>query len=318
MASKFQELIKKKKDPITETLNRRQSIAQGQIGGGVFRGDGYTIENGVRFEDDPKPNVALTNERGRTTGVIKDSRTLLGLSKEDVQKLAPQGTVTAEEIAAQERVLQATQNIGQIEEPTGIEVGTDKSQAATAGFAKDPAGIARDAAIGTWAGAKVGAAIGTAVAPGVGTGVGGAIGAGVGAVGGAGVAIWRNVQSDIESQQKGQIQANVVQYNQGIRNLRTLALLARTYPEQSEQLIEDFNTQKYLMHQARANIKLETDEDIEKYIEDGTVILAKFDTALGEDGIVNIYETRLNLAITQDIPMNDDALLQALDDAIIE
>ena len=89
-----------------------QSIAPGSPGGGVFRGDGYTIENGVRYEDDPRGNVALTNERGETTGVIKDGRTLLGLSKQDVAKLAPEGTTTAVDIANQEKIQQQIAQIG--------------------------------------------------------------------------------------------------------------------------------------------------------------------------------------------------------------
>ena len=72
------------------------------------------------------------------------------------------------------------------------------------------------------------------------------------------------------------------------------------------------------MHQSYSNVKLETDENLEKFIEDGTVILAKFETALGPTGIVSIYETRLNLALSKNMPMNDADLLQALTESEIE
>ena len=272
------------------------------------RVDNYVIENGVKYYDDPKPNVALTNERGETTGVIKDGRTLLGLGKEDVAKLAPPGTMTATQLAEQERIQQITSQIGRgVGTPVGIEQGTDIGEAITAGLMKDPAGTLKDVAYGAVGGAVVGGKVGA---------VGGPWGAVGGAALGAAVGIWRGIQGNIEEQQKGQVGAIMVDYNQGLRNLRTLAMLATTYPEHAQEFVEDFNTQKYLIMQAHANLKAETDENLEKYIEDGTVNLAKFDAVLAPNGLIGTYEIRLNLALSQGVPMTD--MLEALEAAEME
>ena len=237
-------------------------------------------------------------------------RKSLGGGLSAAQALSAQEAEQARQLKLQETL----STLGDIDTVTGQEQSLDVSEALTAGVARDPAGIIRDAAIGAWAGATTGTTIGAAT--------GGPIGAGAGAIGGAvagiGVAVWRNIQGNIEDQQKGQIGANVERYNQGLRNLRQLALLATTYPEQADQLVADFNTQKSIMHQAYEDTKAETDEDLEKYLEDGTEILAKFEAALGENGMVDIYELRLNLALSRDTPMNDMALLDALDAAEID
>lgn len=270
--------------------------------------------------------VITDEETGKPSGIVKNGKTFF-LPRDEIQNIATKrqeelapitGATTVKQRLQQEELQKTLQTIGKIDPITGQETGTDVGQAIASGFFNDPELIARDAAIGAWGGAKAGGALGTTVVPGIGTAIGGVAGGVIGGVAGAGFRIWSNIQGDIEQQQKGQIGADVVRYNQAVRNLRTLALLATTYPEHAEQLISDFNAQKTLMHQSWANVKKETDDNLEKYIEDGTVVLAKFDTALSDTGIVSIYEDRLNLALSKNIPMNDEDLLNALEDAEVE
>jgi len=260
-------------------------------------GRGYTIERGVRYDDDvvqPQTKVIM-GEEGKAVGVEKGGQTYLGLGKKDIAKMAPEGTPTAEEVARQENIQRIIGQIGEgVEVPVGTEQKIDVGEAITAGLARGLPSTAVGIGTAALAGTKIGAA-------------GGPWGMAAGAALGAAYGIWRGIQGNIEQQQKGQVGAIMVDYNQGLRNLRTLAMLATTYPEHAEGFVEDFNTQKYLIMRAHANLKAETDENLEKYIEDGTVNLAKFDAVLAPNGLIATYETRLGLALSRGVPMIDMA-----------
>ena len=288
MPSKFQETIKKKKDPITQAIEKKQSIAPGAKGAPAFRGDGYTIENGVRYDDDPMGNVALKNETGKTTGVVKGGRALLGLSKQDAAKLAPEGTVTAQEIAQQQQLAQQAGAIGQVGNIGQLQdAPVDIGQAATAGLVGNVPGLIKN----------------------VGTGVAGGFIAGgpalavVGGIGGAIKSIWGGVQSNIEGQKKGEIAASVDVLGVAKTNMRQLAMLASQDPANAPQYIQAYNDQLTQVHKAYRQIKIETDENLDKYIEDGTDILSDFDLFLREGGTADIYGTKLRIALSSNTPI---------------
>ncbi len=260
----------------------------------------------------PPGSVVTDSETGEVTGFINSQGDFVKAGREDVQNVVskqqartavPAGATTSQQFQTQQRVKQSLLKLGQIQGVVGEDEAIDISQAITAGTVGSAADIVQSAAIGFAGGALAGGGV-TPLAV-----VTGLIGAGVG--------VWKGVQGSIEDQQKGQIGASVQRYNVALRGLRTLAMLATTYPDAAPQLVDDFNTQKFLIHQAYADVKAETDEDIERYIEDGTEILAKFDAVTDPDtGLLAIYELRLRLAIEEGIPMDDMAL--ALEEAQIE
>ena len=252
----------------------------------------------------PSGSVVTDAETGEVTGFINTAGNFVKSNRADVQSVVakqqartavPAGATTVQQFQTQQRVKQSLSKLGVIQGVVGKEQELDISEAITAGTVGSAADIVQSAAIGFTAGALAG---GVATPLAVATGL---IGAAVG--------VWRGVQGNIESQQKGQIGANIERYNTALRGMRTLAMLATTYPDAAPQLVDDFNTQKFLMHQAYADVKAETDEDLEKYIEDGTEILAKMASVLDPDtGLLNIYELRLILAVEQGVPMDDLAL----------
>ena len=213
----------------------------------------------------PPGSVVTDSETGEVTGFINSQGDFVKAGREDVQNVVskqqartavPAGATTSQQFQTQQRVKQSLLKLGQIQGVVGEDEAIDISQAITAGTVGSAADIVQSAAIGFAGGALAGGGV-TPLAV-----VTGLIGAGVG--------VWKGVQGSIEDQQKGQIGASVQRYNVALRGLRTLAMLATTYPDAAPQLVDDFNTQKFLIHQAYADVKAENDEDIERNIEDGT------------------------------------------------
>lgn len=223
----------------------------------------------------------------------------IGKTAQQVRANSPEAAAESE--ALRQRTGEALANIGnvQTEFPELEEAPLDVGQAITSGVVKNviPSAIGY---AGT--GAAIGAA-GGSVIPGAGTAAGAGLGAAIGATVGIVKGFYQGVVGNIESQKKGEIAASVDVLSAGRTNMRQLAMLASQDPANAESYLQQYNEQLVQLHKARAQIKLETSENLDKFIEDGTDILSDFDLYLQEGGTADIYGQKLKIAIQSNTPL---------------
>jgi hypothetical protein len=269
-----------------------------------------------------------SSETGRASGVVTpDGRTFLGLSPDDVNTIA-QGEAqrvarpinsapvgTAQNEAQRQARLQQLMQLGEqgILTPQELqaiqESPIDWGQALTAGASNVPSLLTR-AGAGAAAGFVATAPINAALA---GTGIG-AIPAGViagaSALVGAISAIWSGTQSNIKSQQRGEIGASQDVLTQARTNMRSLAVVAAKDPSKAEEALQLYYQQLGQVQRAQRKIQMETRGNLNKFMEDGTDILSDFELFLQPGGYADIQLIRLQQAIQSGQPASDAEILQ--------
>lgn len=255
-----------------------------------------------------QPEVFTDNETGQPSGItLPTGETFLGIGHRDVNKIAgkfqeqtalPEGTApvgTARAQAEQQAALQsAIANIGQVGGLTPAqEAEINFAQAATAGAAGAIPGVVG----GALGGATVGA-------------LGGPIGAiGGAAIGGVGTFIAGTIRN-IQSQQRGELQAAKEELTSARTNMRQLAMMATRDPANADYYISLYNEQLTRVHQSRAQTAAETEGLLNSWIEDGRAELADYDVFLQEGGTADLYGQKLQVALAtqQELSLTGDQL----------
>lgn len=212
--------------------------------------------------------------------------------------------VQQEEQMAQEQQMkiQALQGLGLSDNQIAaiqsglVEAPIDWGQALTAGAIKGAIPTALGyAAAGAGAGAVAGLAGGPAAPVTVPTAA--LIGGGIGLLKG----VYSQVVSNIAQQQKGELGASVDVLTQARTNMRRLSTLAAKDPQNAVMYIEAYNSQLAQVYQAERKIQLETQGNLNKFMEDGTDILSDFEIFLRPGGQAEIYRRQLELSLTSGI-----------------
>ena len=306
---------KKKKKPVvtpTPVRNIAQNIPQTP-----------TEQNKTGKSGGPsQPQVLRDSKTGQLSGITINGKTYLGLSPEDVRKMAaaqqqkmatPPGAVEASDIAKQQASMQERQNliqnlgkltpeqIAQAQTEAQRQVGAggllpeniNLKQAATAG--------ASEAAIGASAGAIGGAGLG-ALAGGVGAIPGAVAGAAIGSVG----AFIKGAYADIKQQQSGQVRAEQQSVIKAITNLNNIvsAVNQGADPEEAQIL---YNQQVAQVYKSWSELKLQTQGTASAF-DDGTKELAQFEIFFDPNG--GILST-INLKMAQAIANPNPSKIEA-------
>lgn len=201
-----------------------------------------------------------------------------------LQGLLSQGQITEQELAALEQAP------------------IDWGQALTAGAVN-----AAPSAITAAAGGLLAASGGLAA-----TGIGAP--AAVGTLAGAGALyavakLWGGVTSNIKAQQRGEIQAANKVLTNAKSNLRQLRMVVEQDPSRADEAIGIYQTQMNEVYRAQRKLKLETNGNLNKFMEDGTQDLAEFDLFLSPGGYADIQRMRLEQALARNAPATPEELM---------
>jgi len=264
---------------------------------------GYVTDKGQLYPtNNPKFVPGATGQPGtsieftKDNMVIVDGKTLTREQYAQQQRDQPYTDAVAKEQQRQEQ----QQNVSQLglsqqeiqqAQMQATEAPIDKGQAFTAGLAN----IAPSLAGGAAGGAAIGA-IG-------GAGVGAIPGAVIGGVGGAITGFLNGIRANIKSQQSGEIASTKKTLTAAKTNMRQLATLASKDPANAAQYVELYNQQLANVYRAQAKLKLETQGNLNAFMEDGTQDLAEFELFLEDGGLATIYEQRLAMALMSGAPM---------------
>jgi len=286
LAREFPELVNLQVPPKQEEPqlgNTAPNLQKTQIPGAKAGEFEYRIGGQVVSKADYE-NASLISkgEAGFVSPQLQQQMGGLGLQpfaeKQRLQQVASQ-------LGLNEAQIQAIQS-GLVEAP--VEWG----QALTAGGARVLPSALAGAGTGLAAGligAKAGAIAGTAITPGLGT----AIGAGIGLLSG----LTTGILANIKKQQKGQINKEVDVLTNAKRNMRQLSSLAAKDPSNAATYVEAYNQQLAQVYRAQRQIRLETQGNLNKFMEDGTDILSDFELFLSPSGQASIYRRQLELAL---------------------
>lgn len=241
-------------------------------------------------------------------GATIKGRTYLGLSPEEINLIKEQqgGGVPIQEATTKKEAIKSAQTVGQLQ-PELLqnmqEASPNWEQALTAGVVKG----AIPSAIGyAGAGAAAGALGGPAAPVTVPTG------AIIGGIFGLIKGIYSNTLSNIETQKKGEINAAVDVLSYGKNNMRQMVILASQDPANADRYVDAYNKQLTLIHRARSQIKLETQGNLDKFIEDGRDILSDFDLFLDEGGLADSYGEKLRIALASGISLTEEDIPEDL------
>lgn len=138
------------------------------------------------------------------------------------------------------------------------------------------------------AGAGVGAAAGSVI-PGIGTAIGGI----AGGLGGGISAIYSGITSNIKKQQGGNIGESMNVLSSAKVNMRQLAILAAKDPTHADEYVDAYNQQLANVYAAQSRLKLETQGNLNKWMDDGTEKLSDFEIFLSPGGLADLYGVRL-------------------------
>lgn len=301
------------KDPQVEADKQAQASCRAQ--GGQW--DPSTRSCIMPKPEPPKPQVSevpkeqdniFRNEQGNISGVTMGGKTYLGLGPKDVENMlkakqekqqggpATQafetGAVASQQAATQQAISQqAIADLGlsptqiQAIQSGLVEAPIDYQQALTAGAAN----IIPSAIGGALGGAAVGA-VGTGGAASVPLAV-------AGGIGGLVTGLFKGVMSNIKKQQSGNISASQDVLTNAKTNMKRLSSIAAKDPSNAAMYVEAYNMQLAQVYKAQAQIKLETNGNLNKFMEDGTDILSDFDLFLQPNGQAEIYRRQLELSL---------------------
>ncbi len=264
----------------------------------------------------PTPNALETftsSETGRASGITTpDGRTFLGLSPDDVQKIAtgeqkraarpegtqPVGTAKAEALQ-QQQLQQSLSQLGNVD-PATLELqkiqqaDIDWGQAITAGTMGNIGGIAKTAA--------------TSFAVGFGgSGFNPIVGGAVGVIGAA-ASIWGGMQANIKEQQQGEIGATTADLAAGQLKMRQYAMAATRDPYHADRYIQLYNNEKAKLYISQRQLQTETTGNLNKWMDDGRVQQAKYEDFLETGGISDVYEDKIRIAIISGVPLLSEDL----------
>lgn len=166
-------------------------------------------------------------------------------------------------------------------EAQATETPIDKSQALTAGTLSNVPSLLKNVGVGAGAGFAVA----------------GHVGAAVGGVLGAIKGVWGGVQNNIEKQQRGEIAASKDVLSAARTNMRQLITLASKDPGNAAEYMQAYKRQLAMVYTAQAKIKLETNGDLNKFMEDGTEVLSDFELFLMPGGYADIQGQKLQIAL---------------------
>lgn len=226
------------------------------------------------------------------------NKAVTGLEARRLGQLPPQGMVTLAQQGEQARVRELLAQIGNVDPQLAAqgvkESPVDVSQALTAGAARIIPAITGGAATG----AAVGAIGGPAAAGG---------GAVIGAVGGLVTGLTSGILSNIKNQQTGNINAAKDTLSQARTTMASLALLARRYPENAGQYVQLYNQQLSNVYAARQKVKLETQGDLNAFMNDGTDTLSEFDEFISNVNI-NYGQKIRGALLNSNLPLTPEEL----------
>ena len=274
----------------------------------------------------PAQSQLLTTKTGEIAGVqMKDGKVFLGGKESALQLLesekrrteVPEGAVYAQDVQAQQARSQRVQQLMQMGEQGLLseqelnaiqQADIDWGQAGTAGLMQAAPGL-----LGAGAAALGAKALGVGAAA-TATGVGAPVGLGLAAGGLALYAaskLWSGVQANIATQQKGEIGASTQIVDKARSNMRHLRMVAEQDPTKAGEAIEGYYFWVSKVQEGERKVKMETQGNLNKYMEDGTDILSKFELFLGEQGEAYWYKERLQQALMRGTPATHEQLMQA-------
>ena len=253
-------------------------------------------EEGLRVFRDPETKEIIGSvEGGKGFGFganqAEDVRERLARREEKIQPTPIGGREALSlrpQFEQQQQLLQAIGKIGQVGGLTAAqEAEINFSQAFTAGLASSVPGIVGGIATGAVAGA-----------------IGGPIGIlGGGIIGGVGAFI-AGTLNNIKTQQRGELGAAKEELTSATTQMRQLAMMATRDPANADYYITLYNTQLTRIFQAQAQTRVETNGDLNSWIEDGREELAQFDVFLRPGGIADIYGDKIRVALTSGTPLS--------------
>lgn len=178
----------------------------------------------------------------------------------------------------------------------------DWGQALSAGVANVIPSVAGGAIGGALVGGVAGAGVGSTI-----TAPAGAI---LGGIGGFITGLFNGVRANIKSQQKGEINSAVDVLTAAKSNLRQLRMIAQSDPTKAEYALEEYYKQLSLVRQAQRKVQLETQGNLNKFMEDGTDILSDFDLFLMSGGYADLQRIRLEEAALSGQPATPEQIIQ--------
>jgi len=268
----------------------------------------------------PPGTVVKDAETGVIKGFINSSGDFVSapaketqkiIARQQARKIVPPGAQTTEEFQESQALQQkiagfglTDQEIAALQSLPAEQASIDWSQAITAGTIGNVPSILGGIASGAGAGALAGAGIGVVggpLAP-VSSTVGAVAGGVIGGVFGLIKGVWGGVQRNIDVQQTGEIGASKDVLTNAKTNMMKLSRLAMTDPSHADDYIAAYDFWLAEVYKARRQIKLETQGDLNSFMEDGRDILSDFDLFLLPDvGTAAIYKQRIIAALNQEV-----------------
>jgi len=267
------------------------------------------------------PEVFKDMETGALSGVtMPNGVTTLGMNPTEVKGMVgsyqndttlPAGTQlagTAQTQANQQARMQqlmqmAQQGMLSPQELQAIQQAPiDWGQALTAGSVGNLPSVLTNIGVGAAAGAGIGAVTGL--------GIGAVPGAIIGGVGGLIKSIWGGTQANIKSQQSGEIAATKDVLAAAKTNMKALTMVVSKDPSKAEEAINLYYNQLAQVQRAQRKLQMETQGNLNKYMNDGTQDLSDFELFLQPGGYAEIQLIRLQNAIQSGQPATDAEILQ--------
>jgi hypothetical protein len=304
----------------TNEANRRASASQNQVDQTKEAAKSFQVKEVIdnpdgsttlRYADNTTKNLTREQENARNIAVAGKAglgfKKQPGTTTEDIrgaeaniaqgeQQMQAQKEARFQQIAAEQTAL-TNQQLGGVQEE-GVDIG----QAVTAGFANVlPSTIGGAVGVGAVAGVASG---GTLAVP----------GAIAGGIGGFVTGFFNGVKNNIKSQQGGEIAATKDTLSAAKRNIRALTLLAAKDPSKAEEALTLYYQQLGNVRLAQRKLQLETQGNLNKFMNDGTQDLSDFQLYLEENGEADLALMKLQLIIGSGQPASDAELMQLYQD----
>lgn len=267
------------------------------------------------------PEIYKDEETGKLSGVtLPTGQSFTGISPKDVKGFVsdfqenttlPAGTQpagTAQNEANRQARLQQLIKLGEqgLLSPQELqaiqEAPIDWGQALTAGTVGNLPSVAKRVGLGATGGAAAGGVLGL--------GIGAIPGAILGGIAGLISAVWGGTAANIKSQQRGEINAAKDVLTAARSNMMRLRMIAERDPMRAEEAIKLYYDQLAQVNRAYRKVQLETQGNLNKFMEDGTDILSDFELFLQEGGYADLQKIRLEQAIYRGTPATDEQLIQ--------
>lgn len=268
------------------------------------------------------PEVFM-GEKGPSGITLPGGKSFIGLPRADIEKLAgieqrkttlPEGTLPAgtaqAEANRQQRIQQLMQQgfLSEAELQAIQEAPIDWGQALTAGLA--------NVLPSTIGGAAGGAALGLVGGPAAPlTSTTGAI---LGGIGGFLTGFFSGIRSNIKSQQSGQITSTTKVLTNAKSNLRQIRMLAQSDPSRADEAIELYQMQMNEVYRAQRKLQLETQGNLNKFMDDGTEKLVEFELFLMPGGYADLQRMRLEEALMSGVPLSPEQIIMQLQQDMME